>query len=41
MGILCAIVNNINSDDASFYEENSKTIIYVRLLAWHNKLKQR
>ena len=39
-GILCINLNNSNLGDANFYENDPKTIIHVRLLAWHNKLKQ-
>ena len=41
MGILCVNLKNINLYDAKFSEDDPKTIIHVRLLAWHNKLKQR
>ena len=35
------ILNNIKLHDANFYEDDPKAIIHVRLLAWHNRLKQR
>ena len=37
------IVNpdNINLDDVNFDEDNPDTIIYVRLIAWRNRRKQR
>ena len=38
MGILSADLNNINLEEVNFYEDHPKTIINVRLLAWHNKL---
>ena len=38
--IPCVSINNINLDDANVYEEDLKTIIHVRNLTWHNKLKQ-
>ena len=34
-------LNSINLDDTNFNEDDPNTIIYIRLLAWHNKLKQR
>ena len=40
MGILCVNLYNINLGGANFYEDDLKTIIHVRLLAWNNKLKQ-
>ena len=40
-GVLCVNLNNINLDDANFYEDDPIIIIYIRLLTWHNKLKQR
>ena len=41
MGILSVDLSNINFDDGNFYEDGPKTITHVRLLAWHNKHKQR
>lgn len=41
MGIICVNLNNINLKHANFYEDDSKTIINVRLLAWHSKFEQR
>ena len=38
-GVLSVDLNNINLDDGSFYKDDPKTIIHVRPLAWHNKLK--
>ena len=40
MGILSVDLNNINLDDANFHEDDPKTIIHVRILAWHNKRTQ-
>ena len=40
MGILSIDLNNINVYDANFYVDDPKTLIHVRLLAWHNKLKK-
>ena len=40
-GIFNVGFNNINLDDANFYEDDLKTIFHVRLFAWHNRLKQR
>ena len=40
MGILREDLNNINLDDAKFYEDNAKTIIHVRSMTWHNRLKR-
>ena len=31
---------NITFDDVNFDEDDPKTVIYVRLKAWHNKSKQ-
>ena len=41
MGILSVDFNNINLDDANFYEDDPKTIIHFRHLTWHDKIKQR
>ena len=41
IGVLCVNLSNINLDDDIFYEDDPKTITHARLLAWHNKLKQR
>ena len=41
MGILSVDLNNINLDDGNFDEDDSKTIIHVRLMAWFNRFKQR
>ena len=40
MAFLCVTFNNINLDDANFYEDDPKTTTNVRLFIWHNKLKQ-
>ena len=40
MGILSVDVNNINLDDVNFDWDDTETIIHVRLMAWHKKLKQ-
>lgn len=40
MGILCVNRNNSNLGDATFYVDDLKTIIHVRLLARYNKRKQ-
>ena len=37
MGILSVDLNNINLDCANFYEDDHKTVIHVRLLAWQWK----
>ena len=39
MGILNIGLNNINLDYANYDEDNSDTIILVRLLAWHIKFE--
>ena len=39
MGILCVDLDKINLNDNNFYKDDPETIIYVRLLAWHNKFK--
>ena len=41
MGIFSVDLNNINLDDANFHENDLKTIIHVRPLAWHNKFEKR
>ena len=41
MGILSVDLNNINLDDGKFDEDDSETIIHVRLMAWCNRFKQR
>ena len=40
MGILSVDLNNINLNNANFYEHDSNTITHVRLVVWCNKLKQ-
>ena len=40
MCVFSVDLNNINLDDANFYEDDPKTIINVRRLVWHNKPKQ-
>ena len=39
MGILSVDLDIINLDDVDFYDDDHETIIHVRLLAWHNNLK--
>ena len=41
MGILKIDLNNINLDDTNYEEDDTDTIILVRLLAWHIILKKR
>ena len=41
MGILSVDLNNINLEDVNFCEDDPETIIHVRLMACHNRLKQR
>ena len=41
MGINSLDLNNINLDDASFDEDNPKTIIDIKPMAWPNRPKQR
>ena len=41
MCVFSVDLNNINLDDANFYEDDPKTIIHVRRLVWYNKPKQR
>ena len=38
-GILSVDLNNTKVDDLNFYEDYPETIIHVRLMAWHKKLK--
>ena len=33
-------LNDINLDDTSYKEDDSDTIILIRLLAWHNEFKK-
>ena len=40
MDILSIDLNNINLDDVNFDRDDLETIIHVRLMAWHNRLKQ-
>ena len=39
MGILSVDVDITNLDDVDFYEDDPEAIIYVRLFAWRNNLK--
>ena len=41
MGILNIDINNVNLDDTNYNEDDSKTIIHIRLLAWHIKFEKR
>ena len=41
IGIFRIDLNNINLDDVNCDEDDPDTIIHVRLMARHNKLKQR
>ena len=41
MGILKIDLNNINLGDTNYEEDDTDTIILVRLLAWHIILKKR
>ena len=38
MGILGVDPKSINFDDVIFCEDDPKTIIHVRRMAWHNRL---
>ena len=40
MSILCVNLNHIKLEGANLYEDDLKTIIYIRSLAWHHNLKQ-
>ena len=40
MGIISVDLNNINLYQDNFDEDDSETIIHVRLMALHNRLKQ-
>ena len=33
-------LNNIYNDDDDFDEDDPKTIVFVRLMAWRNRFKQ-
>ena len=39
MGILSEVYNNINLEDVNFNEDDPKTIVQVRLVAWCNGIK--
>ena len=41
MGINTIDLNNINLDDDNFDNDDSQTILHVRLMAWHDKYKKR
>ena len=41
MGILSVDLNTINFDDVNFDANDPGFIIYVRLMAWCNRFKQR
>ena len=41
MSILSINLNNINLDDTNYDEDDSETIIHIRLLAWHIKFENR
>ena len=40
MGILSVDLDNINLHDANSDGDDPETIINIKLMAWHNKLKQ-
>ena len=40
IGIFSVDLNNINLDDINCYEDDPETVNHVRLIAWHNRLKQ-
>ena len=40
MGILIVDLDKINLDDVDFQEDDPKTIIHVRRLAWRNKFEK-
>ena len=41
IGILSVDLNIINLDDVNFDKDDPETSIHARLMAWHNRLKQR
>ena len=41
MGIVTIDLNNINHEDTNYNKDDIKTVIQVRLLAWHIKFKKR
>ena len=41
MGILSTGLNNINLDDVNDDDDDPKTIIHVRLLAWLSKFEKK
>ena len=40
MGIVNIDLNCINLDDNNFDEDDSSTIIHVRILVWHTKIEK-
>ena len=40
MGILSVNLNNINHDDSNYREDDSDTIILIKLLAWNIKFEK-
>ena len=40
MGIISVDLNKINLDDVNFDEDDTETIIHVRIMAWCNRFKQ-
>ena len=40
MGILSIDLNNINLDDTNYNEDDSETLIHLRLLARHSKFEK-
>ena len=40
MGILSVDLDKINLGDINFGEDDPKTVIHVRVMAWHNRYKQ-
>ena len=41
MDIVSVDLDKINIDDVNFDEDDPETIIHVRVMAWHNRFKQR
>ena len=41
MSILSVNINNINLDDSNYEEDDTDTIVIIRLLSWHIKLEKR
>ena len=41
MGILSIVFNNISLDDANYDEDDPRTVIHIKKLAWQIKFEKR